>query len=90
MSKGEPGGLGPAVPLPQLELLQGVVPALQPHPGKVSSLDSTRWRKVKQSHLAGCHDAKCSWEKVEAKDGDEERGGGGDPGLGKDGFGQID
>ena len=46
-------------------------------------------QKVKQPHLSSCHDAKCSWEKVEAKDGDKERGGGGDPGLGKDGFGLI-
>ena len=35
------------------------------------------------SHLASCHNAKCSWKKIEAKDGDKERRGGGDPGLGK-------
>ena len=38
-------------------------------------------QKVKQPHLSSCHDAKCSWEKIEAEDRDEERGGGRDPGL---------
>ena len=40
-------------------------------------------------HLASCHNAKCSWKKVEAKDGDKERGGGGNPGLGKDVSNQL-
>ena len=40
------------------------------------------WNSVED--LAGCHDAKGSWEKIEAEDGNKERGGCRNPRLDKD------